>query len=91
MTDNDTYYAIGGQIPKDFYRSDPSKACSVISIPNKSIRYVQPMLIGRFAHQVCYLNGYIYAMGGKDENSRTLKSCEKYSIKEDKWTAISDS
>jgi len=47
-----------------------------------------PMLIKRIGHGVCYLNGYIYVVGGKTDDKVCTRLCERYHIAEDRWEII---
>lgn len=53
------------------------------------------MLLKRFGHNLVYLNGAVYALGGfshKDlpnEVPVTLASCERYSIHDNSWQYVS--
>jgi hypothetical protein len=44
-----------------------------------------PMKIARKSHGFCYLEGYLYAIGGFNSKIGALDSCEKYDIEGDKW------
>lgn len=45
------------------------------------------MICERSSHGICYMNGFIYVVGGEDRNE-TLKRCEKYDINHNKWVEI---
>lgn len=53
------------------------------------------MLLKRFGHQTCYVNGLVFAIGGFNHQDIphalpvTLASCERYSIVENSWVYIS--
>ena len=48
----------------------------------------------RYSHMGAYYKvgklSYVYVMGGRTENDQVLKSCERYSIQEGKWSQIAD-
>ena len=43
---------------------------------------------GKYDFSVCYLDDYIYTIGGKDTKSEVLGFCERYNIKRNCWEAI---
>ncbi len=46
------------------------------------------MTKGKFDFSVCYLDDYIYTIGGKDCKSEVLSYCERYSVKRNCWETI---
>lgn len=46
---------------------------------------------GRSSHGICTYNKKIYVCGGKDSQSKLLKSFEVYYPETDKWVKLSDS
>lgn len=52
------------------------------------------MNIPRDSHAICYLNGYLYVVGGitidEDGNKVVTKKCEKYNLAGDFWMEIKD-
>ena len=59
------------------------------SLTGKTLKEKQHMKIGRTYHGIILINDVLYICGGVDQNLTTLNSCEKYSIKENKWENIS--
>lgn len=52
------------------------------------------MLIPRDSHAMCYLNGYLYVVGGitisEGGKKVVTKKCEKYNIAGNFWMEIKD-
>ena len=46
------------------------------------------MAYTRKSHGFCYLDGYLYALGGYNDEFGSLAYCERYDIAHDKWTPI---
>jgi len=75
----------------------PSSICLSIDLKYNTGKPIKKkhMLLKRYGHQTCFLNGIIYALGGfshKDlpnEMPVTLASCERYSIIENMWVYVS--
>lgn len=44
------------------------------------------MKFGRSSHSLCYMNGFVYAIGGFLTGPQISGRCEKYDIENDKWT-----
>ena len=86
-------YLSGGCFTSNAY---PSSMCFELStkVINKPLKK-KNMLLKRYGHNLIYLNGNIYAVGGfshKDlpnEVPVTLATCEKYSIQENLWSYVS--
>lgn len=47
-----------------------------------------PMNIRKIGHSLCYLNGFIYAIGGKTNDKVCTKLCERYDVANNEWTSI---
>jgi len=48
------------------------------------------MAYTRKSHGFCYLDGYLYALGGYNDDLGSLAFCERYDIAHDKWTPIAN-
>ena len=46
------------------------------------------MLVKRVGHALCYLDDYIYAIGGKTNDYVCSKLCERYNLNENEWESI---
>jgi N-acetylneuraminic acid mutarotase len=47
------------------------------------------MIYARKEHATIFLNGFVFAIGGYDGNSKEmLSTCEKYDFAQDKWTLV---
>ncbi len=47
------------------------------------------MNVKKIGHSLCYMDGEIYAIGGKTNDKVCTKLCEKYNIQTNTWTNIS--
>lgn len=58
------------------------------------MKEVQPMKGARYGHASVFINQMVLVLGGfnhRDDEAQapqTLNKCEKYSVKENEWTAI---
>ena len=48
------------------------------------------MYVPRKSHGVCYLNGFIYVIGGYNNIEGFLKKCERYDLKKQEWKVMPD-
>lgn len=48
------------------------------------------MSVGRSSFGICYMNRYIWVVGGLTNNSTYTRTCEKYDTLTNKWTQIAD-
>ena len=48
------------------------------------------MIVPRSSHCMCYMNGYIYVIGGITNKSQFTQKCERYELATDKWESIDD-
>jgi len=46
------------------------------------------MIVPRSSFAICYVNGFIYVVGGLTNNSVFTNACEKYDIVNDRWLPI---
>lgn len=46
---------------------------------------LEPMIKTRFSHASFKLQDNVYVIGGQNYHDRTLSSCERYNLKENKW------
>ena len=75
----------------------PSSNVALFTLKNiKHPTKLRPMLLKRYGHSSCYLNGIVYCVGGfshKDlpnEQPVTLNACERFSVQSEKqWVHIS--
>ena len=79
-------YLLGGEEPEYFSRKEvymydhalqDNKLYQKANMPHK-----------KFDFTVCYLNGYIYVICGKDSSSDVMDTCEKYDVQNDQWHTI---
>ncbi|XP_030646596.1 gigaxonin [Chanos chanos] len=57
--------------------------------PNRQLWIeLEPMSVGRIGHGVVTAEGYLFAIGGMDENKTVLNSGEKYDPETNTWTPI---
>nr|CAB3259772.1 kelch-like protein 20 [Phallusia mammillata] len=61
--------------------------CEKFDVNHNKWMKVQDMVHKRYGHGCVMCNGYIYCIGGYDDNE-DLKSCERYDLKEEKWNEI---
>ena len=77
---------------------EPSNNTFEINSNNiNEVNILQPMISKRYGHCLIYLNNNIYSIGGYNHIDRkeesvlsTLKKCEKFNIKKNKWELISN-
>ncbi len=80
------------------FNDEPSNTIFEINCNNiNDVNTLQPMISKRYGHCIIYLNNYIYSIGGYDHIDRkeesmlsTLKNCEKFDVKKNKWELISN-
>jgi hypothetical protein len=81
-------YLMGGEEPEYFSRKDvymyslltnDKKLCQKANMPHK-----------KFDFTICFMNGFIYSLCGKDGGSEVVNSCEKYNIALNQWQVISN-
>jgi hypothetical protein len=65
----------------DFYR---------VNLNASNLVKLKPMNVARKSFGICYLDGFIYIIGGANKAEGFIKKCEKYSIADDKWYVIAD-
>lgn len=56
------------------------KACYMFNFISNSLVAKGPMIFGRSGHGICFLNNYIYAIGGFSEDHDFTNRCERYDI-----------
>ena len=52
---------------------------------NKTLTKKANMINRKYDFTLCYNKGYIYLLCGKNEADEIVNTCERYSIKHDKW------
>lgn len=58
--------------------------CDINNIDqDRSLKLKKHMLCERFDFSLCYLEGYIYVMCGKDSNLNIIPTCHRYSLEKD--------
>jgi len=60
----------------------------IYDFENKNLIRRPNMSIARSSFSACYCNDYIYALGGITDNGKFTSSCERFSLKENKWESI---
>ena len=66
------------------------KNCYKMSFDKIALESKSMMIVSRKSYGICYMNGYIYAIGGANHNEGFLKKCERYDVLRDIWTIIAD-
>ena len=84
---NGQIYLIGGEEPEYFSRKETYMYDH--SSGDHKLHVRASMIHKRFDFTVCYLNGYIFVMCGKDSSSEVVDTCEKYCIADNQWISIS--
>jgi len=83
---NGHIYIMGGEEPEYFSRKEV-----YVYDPTSNERKLvakSPMIHKKFDFTLCYLNGYIFVMCGKDSSSEVVDTCEKYNVAENQWQMI---
>ena len=70
--------------------SEITNACFFFDGERMCLERKADMLVKRVGHAVCYLDDYVYAVGGKTNDMVCSKLCERYSINDNKWEPISN-
>lgn len=47
-----------------------------------------PMVCRKFDFSVCFHDGFVYVLGGKDSDTQIVTSCERYDIKKNTWSIV---
>lgn len=51
---------------------------------------MKPMLYHKFDFSLCYFRDHLFVMGGKNSAKKVVKTCEKYSVKTNRWMKMKD-
>ena len=79
------------------FNNEPSNMVFEINSNNiNEVNTLKNMQMRRYGHFTIYFNNYFYSIGGyehidrKDEMYSTLKNCERFDIRKNKWETISN-
>jgi len=64
-----------------------------LNISQKTLFPRANMISSRDSHAMCYIDGFIYVIGGisdEEEKKTVTRKCEKYDVFQDKWTPIAE-
>ena len=62
----------------------------MVDYENRHLQPMADMIIPRSSHCLCYMDGYIYAIGGISNKSTFTKKCERYNIQANRWELVAD-
>ena len=83
---NGDIYLVGGS---DLQNSSKKLDTTYLfDFENASLTPKAHMNIPRSSFAICYMNRFIYAIGGLTNNSNFTSTCERYDISANKWTSI---
>jgi len=83
---NGNIYLMGGEEPEYFSRKEVYMYDYAAN--DRKLHSKAPMIHKKFDFTLCYLNGYIFVMCGKDSSSEVVDTCEKYNVADNQWTMI---
>lgn len=83
---NGHIYLLGGEEPEYYSRREIFMYDSTAN--DGKLHAKCPMSFRKFDFTLCYLNGHIYVLCGKDSSSEVVNTCERYSIEENQWSSI---
>jgi len=69
---------------------DITDSCYMFNGDRMCLESRQSMLVKRVGHAICYLDHFIYVIGGKTNQMVCSKLCERYDINQDRWEPISN-
>eukprot|EP01016_Furgasonia_blochmanni_P020449 TRINITY_DN2280_c0_g2_i2.p1 TRINITY_DN2280_c0_g2~~TRINITY_DN2280_c0_g2_i2.p1 ORF type:complete len:568 (+),score=98.28 TRINITY_DN2280_c0_g2_i2:111-1814(+) len=83
---NSHIYLLGGEEPEYF----PRKEVYVFdyTLNDRRLHPRASMPHKKFDFTLCYLDGYIYVICGKDSSSEVVENCERYNVAENTWSTI---
>jgi len=84
---NGNIYLLGGEEPEYFSRKEVYMYDHMAN--DRKLHTKASMIHKKFDFTLCYLNGYIFVMCGKDSASEVVDTCEKYSVADNQWIMIS--
>ena len=67
-----------------------SKDCWLYSLEKDAWDKISEMQQGRSCHNLTYIEGSVYALGGMDLRKGRLSSCERYDIFQSRWIQVPD-
>ncbi|XP_072036701.1 uncharacterized protein [Amphiura filiformis] len=78
-----------GNVGVKSFRIEDKDDCAYLHFVNSWSQY--PLMIDpRKAFPMVHLDGYLYAIGGEDNESEAMKEAERFSFKDKKWEKIAD-
>lgn len=83
---NGHIYLLGGEEPEYYSRREIFMYDS--NANDGKLHSKAPMPFRKFDFTLCYLNGHIYVLCGKDSSSEVVNSCERYSLEDNQWSTI---
>ena len=83
---NGHVYLLGGEEPEYYSRREIFMYDSTAN--DGKLHPKAPMPLRKFDFTLCYLNGCIYVLCGKDNSSEVVNSCERYSLEDNQWNSI---
>lgn len=84
IPDGRVFLCGGRDTPNDFGRRE----CWIMDLETFRPEIVSDMSIGRSNHWVLYYKGYVYVIGGCDNENHFTNACERYNIETNSWHAI---
>ena len=84
---NGQIYLMGGEEPEYFSRKEVYMYDH--SSGDRKFHSKASMINKKFDFTLCYLNGYIFVMCGKDSSSEVADTCEKFCIVDNQWISMS--
>lgn len=88
ITPNGDIILTGGSISDNSGRK--SNGSFVYDWNNSTLRALPNMINGRSSHGICYLNGFIFVVGGFLNGQTFTTKCEKYNVQGRNWKQIAN-
>jgi hypothetical protein len=85
---NGDIYLIGGADPNN--NNKKHNTTYTFDFGKRTLVPRASLNIARSSFAICYMKGYIYAVGGLTNNSAFTSTCEKYDIAMNRWLPIAD-
>eukprot|EP00347_Sterkiella_histriomuscorum_P002043 403369692 len=77
-------YMIGGNVEHRF----STDRCYSFNLQANELRQIQSLKQKRYGHGLCYMNQFLYVVGGVQDDNQTLDVCERYDIINKEWNEI---
>lgn len=88
ITPSGNIYLSGGSHPDNIHTK--LKKFYMVDYSNRTLSPMSDMLVPRSSHCLCYLDGYIYAIGGISNQSKFTQKCERFNLISKTWEPIAD-